>query len=84
MDEILIVAIVFGSITACVMLVCLVPVWIIKTLRGGNLGNSSKQEQQEEARLVQELYKGLSRMESRIETLETILLDRKKSNYEQL
>jgi phage shock protein B len=30
----------------------------------------------EEARLIQELYHGMSRMEQRIETLETLLLDR--------
>lgn len=32
----------------------------------------------EEARLIQEVYQGLSRLEGRIETLETILFDRKK------
>lgn len=77
MHEIWIVAIVFGSITICFLLICLVPVWIIKTLRGGNYNRMSKQEQLDEARLVQDIYKGLKDMESRIEALETILLDRK-------
>jgi phage shock protein B len=31
----------------------------------------------DDARLIQELYRGLDRMEARVETLETILLDRK-------
>jgi phage shock protein B len=32
----------------------------------------------EDARMIQEVYQGLSRLEGRIETLETILFDRKK------
>jgi len=32
----------------------------------------------EDARTIQEIYQGLSRLEKRIETLETILLDRKR------
>jgi len=44
-------------------------------------GVSPEQSQQlraEETRLMQELYQGLSRMEERVEALETILLDRKR------
>lgn len=44
-------------------------------------GLSPEQSQQlraEETRLMQELYQGLSRMEERVEALETILLDRKR------
>jgi phage shock protein B len=44
-------------------------------------GISPEQSQQlraEETRLMQELYQGLSRMEERVEALETILLDRKR------
>ena len=83
MHEVLIVAIVFGSITTCFLLICLVPVWIIKTLRGGSLKKVSRQKQIEEARLVQEVYKGLTCMESRIEVLETILLEKGKK-YERI
>jgi phage shock protein B len=38
----------------------------------------SHQLRAEETRLMQELYQGLSRMEERVEALETILLDRKR------
>lgn len=38
----------------------------------------SKQLQAEEAKLMQEIYQGLSRMQERVEALETILLDRKR------
>ena len=30
--------------------------------------------------MIQEIYQGLSRMEERVETLETILLDREKED----
>ena len=36
----------------------------------------SNQFQAEEARLIQEIYQGLAKMEERVEVLETILLDR--------
>ena len=36
---------------------------------------------EEESRVIQEVYQGLSRMEERIEALETILIDRAGSTY---
>ncbi len=48
-------------------------VWAIKALRGNGGGG-------DEAQLMQELYQGLSRLEDRVESLETILLDRKDGN----
>ena len=40
----------------------------------------------DEARMFQEIYQGISKMEKRVEALETILLDRERrdSNYEQI
>jgi phage shock protein B len=46
----------------------------IKILRG-NPPRQSKQQWDEETRLIQELHHNLSRMEKRIEALEMILLD---------
>lgn len=34
----------------------------------------------EDARVIQEIYQGLTRLEKRIETLETILFDRKQED----
>ena len=50
-------------------------IWIIKTLKG-NSGGRGKEQQTEQARLIQELYHGLRNMEKRVESLETILLDK--------
>ncbi|UCG12069.1 MAG: phage-shock protein [Deltaproteobacteria bacterium] len=41
-----------------------------------------KPQQTEEARTIQEVHQGLSRMEERVEALETILLDRAKEDSE--
>ena len=48
----------------------------IKILKGG-LSRTDQKTQAEEAKMVQEIYEGLSRMEQRVESLETIILDRK-------
>ena len=49
-------------------------IWILKIMQGG-ASRQERQVQAEETRLIQELHQGLIRMEQRIETLETLLLD---------
>jgi len=49
----------------------------IKMFRGA--GNRNHHEQ--DSRIVQETYQGLSRLEERIEALETILQDRKREGH---
>jgi phage shock protein B len=41
-------------------------------------GAGDRASQADDARTIQEIYQGLSRLEKRIEALETILLDRKR------
>ncbi len=53
----------------------------IKILKGG-LSRKDQKAQAEEAKMVQEIYQGLSRMEQRVEALETIILDRKGKDRE--
>ena len=72
MKEALIVAIVFGSFVLIPLVVGATIVISIKLLKGG----SSRKDQAEDSKLIQEIYQGLSRMEKRVEALETILLDR--------
>lgn len=73
MSTVLIVAIVFGSILTFAALVCGTILAIVK-MRSSNL-SKGRGGASEEARIIQELYQGLSAMEKRIETLETILMD---------
>lgn len=45
----------------------------VRLLRGG-LSSEARRLQSEEARMIQDIYQGLLRMEERVEALETILL----------
>ena len=49
----------------------------IKIIRGAGNRNHHAQD----ARMIQETYQGLSRLEERIEALETILHDRKREDH---
>ena len=74
MKEAMIVAIVFGSLVLIPLVVGATIVISIKLLKGG----ASRKDQAEESKIIQDIYQGLSRMEERVEALETILLDREK------
>jgi phage shock protein B len=78
MKEALIVAIVFGSFVLIPLVVGATIVISIKLLKGG----ASRKNQAEDAKIIQEIYQGLSRMEDRVEALETILLDREKRDHQ--
>jgi phage shock protein B len=79
MQSVLIVAIVFGSI---VLVLAIIPVTIVLAIRllKGGISRTDREKQAQEAKMIQEIYQGLSRMEERVETLETILLDREKED----
>ncbi|MBI9089484.1 MAG: phage-shock protein [Desulfobacterium sp.] len=57
--------------------VCGVFFLVVKMMRGG-LGTGGGTDQSEETRMIQEIYQGLSRMEERVDSLETILMERQK------
>ncbi|MCB2226828.1 MAG: envelope stress response membrane protein PspB [Desulfarculaceae bacterium] len=48
---------------------------IVRLIKGPK-GKETARADQDEARLIQELHQGLTRMESRIDALETILAER--------
>lgn len=75
MEGILIVSIVFGGIVLALVVVGGIVLIAIKMFRGG-LSRENRQQRADDARMIQEIYQGLSRMEQRVESLETILLDR--------
>jgi phage shock protein B len=80
MLNIIIVAIVFGSIIALATLICGTILIIVKT-RANRYSNGASDS--EEARMVQEIYQGLEKLEERIDSLETILTeDQEKDGYE--
>jgi len=57
--------------------------WIVKMRVDGSLRRNKKVDA-DETKIIQEIYRGLNKMEDRIDTLETILLEQeeiqKKSN----
>ena len=77
MQGALIVAIVFGSIVLALAIVGSTILMAIRIIKGG-VTRKQQAREAEEARLIQEMFQHLSRMEARIEALETILLDRQK------
>ena len=81
MDGVLIVAIVFGGSVLVVAIIGSTILMAIKILKGG-LSRKGQRVQSEEARMIQEIYQGLSRMEARVEALETIILERERKDRE--
>jgi phage shock protein B len=81
MHGVLIVAIVFGGSVLVVAIIGSTILMAIKILRGG-LSRKGQRVQSEEARMIQEIYQGLSRMEARVEALETIILERERKDRE--
>lgn len=77
MIGVLIVAIIFGTVLAIVVIVFAFVLLKAKIQTGGSF-RGGEQLQANETRLIQELHQGLSRMEERIEALETIMLDREE------
>jgi len=64
-----IVFVVFGSLLVGLGIVS----WTIVKLTRGNDVNS-----REESQMIQEIYHGMSKMEQRVEVLETLLLEREQ------
>ena len=77
MEGAFIVAIVFGSIVLALAVVGTTILMAIRIIRGG-VSRKQQSQELEETRMIQEMFQKLSRMETRIEALETILLDRGK------
>lgn len=74
---------------AVVLLVLAIPIVVILSpfiiafmwlCRGGR-GKADRQRQQEEALLMQQIHQGLSKLEQRVESLETILLETRSERY---
>ncbi len=83
---------VMGMMLIGVLVLTLLAVLVFKALRGNGSGQDSE-ESESEARMIQEIYNSLNRMENRIEALETLILDQdsdqgngrksRRDNYEE-
>lgn len=74
MNSVLIVAIVFGTIVTLAGLLCGTILFIMK-MRHTGISAKDRKGASDEAMMIQEIYRGLEKMEQRIEALETILMD---------
>ncbi|OPX37033.1 MAG: phage-shock protein [Desulfobacteraceae bacterium 4484_190.2] len=79
MSGILILTIIFGGTILALAIIGSTILMAIKILKGG-LSQKDQKLQTDEARMIQEIYQGLSRMEGRVEALETIILDRERKD----
>jgi len=77
----LIVGICIGGGILLLATVGLVIIGIIRAAKTGGISKKEKQAQTEETKMIQDIYKGLSKMEERVEALETILMDRQRKDY---
>jgi phage shock protein B len=81
MNSVMIVTIVFGGLVLALAIVGSTILMAIKILKGG-FSRKGREVQAEEARMIQEMYQGLSQMEKRVDALETILLDQQRKDHE--
>jgi len=79
MHGVLISAIIFGGSVLALAIIGSTILMAIKILKGG-ISRKDQQIQNEEAKIIQEIYQGFSRIEERVEALETIILDRERKD----
>jgi len=79
MEGALIVSVVFGS---AVLILAIIAGTILLAIRmiKGRTSPKDRQQLVDEARMVQEIYQGMSELENRVESLEAILLDSEKKD----
>ena len=77
MSAVLIVLIVFAGLVLSLAVVGGTLLMLVR-LRQGGLSKKDREQEVGEAEMIQEIYSGLSKMEKRIDALETILMDRQQ------
>jgi phage shock protein B len=80
MHAALILGIIFGGSVLALAIIGSTVLMAIKIIKGG-FSRKDQKFQTEEAKMMQEIYRGLSRMEERVEALETIILDRDRKDH---
>jgi phage shock protein B len=77
----LIVGISIGGAILFIATIGLILIGIIKAAKTGGLSKKEKQARTEETRMIQDIYHGLSKMEERLDVLETILIERQRKDF---
>ena len=76
MEVVFVFMIIFGGSVLALAIIGGTILMAIKIIKGG-LSRADQEAHADETKLVQEIYEGLSKMEQRVEALETLILDRK-------
>ena len=79
MHGVIALSIIFGGSILILAIIGSTILMAIKIFKG-TVSKKSQQNQTDEAKMIQEIYKGLSQMEERLEALETIILDRERKD----
>ncbi len=74
MEAVMILGVIFGGSVLALAIIGSTILMAIKIIKGG-VSRKGQKFQAEEARMIQEIYQGLSKMEERVEALETIILE---------
>lgn len=80
MQPVLILITIFGGIILSLSVIGGTIIFAMKIIKGGGSGRGRK-SQSEEAMMIQEIFSGLSRMEERVDSLETLLLKKERSRH---
>jgi len=80
MEGAFIVSVVFGSAVLILAIIAGTILLAIRMIRG-RTSPKDRQQLADEAKMVQEIYQGMSEIENRVESLETILLDKEKKDF---
>lgn len=75
----MIVAICIGGAILLLATLGLIIIGIIRAAKTGGLSKAERKSHAEETKMIQDIFQGLSRMEERVEALETILIERQKT-----
>ena len=79
MHGVIALSIIFGGSVLILAIIGSTILLAIKLFKG-TVFKRGQQNQTDEAKMIQEIYKGLSQMEERLEALETIILDRERKD----
>lgn len=79
MSNVIIVAIVFGSIIIALTVIS-GTILMVMRLKHGGISRKDREGLSDEAKMIQEIYHGIRKMEERVNVLETLLMDQKKKD----
>jgi hypothetical protein len=80
MQPVLILVTIFGGIILSLSIIGGTIIFAMKIIKGGGSGRGRK-SQSEEVMMIQEIFSGLSHMEERVDSLETLLLKKERSRH---